>query len=58
VLRLVKAVFTFDGGADYVAWKIQRHSGVRVDISDWQRRHPLLASPVLAIRYWRRGAFR
>lgn len=58
VLRLVKAVFTFEGGADYVAWKIHRHSGVRVDISDWQRRHPLLASPVLAIRYWRKGAFR
>lgn len=58
VLRLVKAVFTFEGGADYVAWKIQRHSGVRLDLSDWQRRHPLLASPVLAIRYWRRGAFR
>jgi hypothetical protein len=58
VLRLMKAVFTFEGGADYVAWKIQRHSGVRVDMSDWQRRHPLLASPVLAIRYWRKGAFR
>jgi hypothetical protein len=58
VLRLTKAVFTFEGGADYVAWKIQRHSGVRVDISDWQRRHPLLASPVLALRYWRKGAFR
>jgi hypothetical protein len=58
VLRLMKAVFTFEGGADYVAWKIQRHSGVRVDISDWQRRHPLLASPVLALRYWRKGAFR
>lgn len=58
VLRLMKAVFTFEGGADYVAWKIQRHSGVRVDMSDWQRRHPLLASPVLAVRYWRKGAFR
>jgi hypothetical protein len=58
VLRLMKAVFTFEGGADYVAWKIRRHSGVQVDISDWQRRHPLLASPVLAVRYWRKGAFR
>ncbi|TXL74159.1 hypothetical protein FHP25_18330 [Vineibacter terrae] len=58
VLRLMKAVFTFEGGADYVAWKIQRHSGVRIDMSDWQRRHPLLASPVLAVRYWRKGAFR
>ncbi len=58
VLRLLKAVFTFEGGADYVAWKIQRHSGVRLDLSDWQRRHPLLASPILALRYWRKGAFR
>jgi hypothetical protein len=58
VLRLMKAVFTFEGGADYVAWKIHRHSGVRIDMSDWQRRHPLLASPVLAVRYWRKGAFR
>jgi hypothetical protein len=58
VLRLLKAVFTFEGGADYVAWKIQRHSGVRLDMSDWQRRHPLLASPVLALRYWRKSAFR
>jgi hypothetical protein len=27
-LRLAKAAFTFEGGADYLAWKIERHSGV------------------------------
>ncbi len=27
VARLLKAAFTFTGGADYIAWKIERHSG-------------------------------
>ena len=30
MLRLLKAAFTFDGGADYVVWKIERHRGVRL----------------------------
>jgi hypothetical protein len=57
-LRLVKAAFTFDGAVDYVMWKVRRHSGVVVPISDWQRRHPLLAAPGLAWKLYRRGAFR
>jgi hypothetical protein len=47
VLRLVKAAFTFQGGADYAAWKIKRHSGVQIDVKPWHRKHPLLASIVL-----------
>lgn len=58
VLRLIKAAFTFTGGADYIAWKIERHSGVRVALTDWQRRHPVLASPALFWRLYRAGAFR
>jgi hypothetical protein len=58
VVRLVKGVFTFDGGLDYILWKIERHSGVTTPVSDWQRRHPLLAAPSLAWRLYRRGAFR
>ncbi len=58
VLRLTKAVFTFDGGADYILWKIERHSGVKAHATPWQRRHPLLAAPALAWRLYRRGAFR
>jgi hypothetical protein len=58
VLRLVKGAFTFDGGLEYLMWKIERHSGVRVPVSDWQRRHPLLAAPGLTWRLYRRGAFR
>ncbi len=56
--RLVKAAFTFQGGLDYVLWKVKRHSGVELPVSDWQRRHPILAAPALAWRLYRRGAFR
>lgn len=58
VLRLVKAAFTFENGLDYLLWKIERHSGETVTVSDWQRRHPLLAAPGIALRLYRRGAFR
>jgi hypothetical protein len=58
VLRLVKGVFTFAGGLDYVLWKVERHSGVRVPVSPWQRRHPLLAAPMVAWQLYRRGGFR
>jgi hypothetical protein len=58
VARLFKGAFTFDGALDYALWKIARHSGVRVTVTDWQRRHPLLAAPALAWRLYRRGAFR
>lgn len=58
VARLAKATFTFDGALDYVLWKVKRHSGVTLPVTDWQRRHPLLSAPVLAWRLYRRGAFR
>jgi hypothetical protein len=57
-LRLIKSAFTFDGGVDYILWKIERHSGVRLPVSPWQRRHPLLASPVFLWRLYRLGAIR
>ena len=55
LLRLLKAAFTFAGGTDYLAWKIERHTGVRADLTPWQRHHPLLALPRLAWRLWRQG---
>jgi hypothetical protein len=45
--RLGKAAFTFQGGADYAAWKIARHSGVTIEVTEWQRRHPFLAGLLL-----------
>jgi hypothetical protein len=58
ILRLLKAAFTFDGAMDYVVWKIERHRGVRIEVSPWQRRFPLLAAPGLYWQLRRRGILR
>ena len=58
VLRLLKAITTFEGGVDYIRWKIERHSGVKVDIEPRLRRHQFLAIWVLAWRLYRKGGFR
>lgn len=49
-LRLVKAAFTVQGGAEYLAWKIQRHTGHAIGLTAWQKRHPLLAALPVLIR--------
>ncbi len=43
VLRLLKASFTFQGGVDYTLWKIERHTGKRLEIPSFLREHPFLA---------------
>ena len=58
VLRLVKAASTFDNAIDYVAWKVERHSGYRIEPSPFQRRHPLLAAPALYLKLRARGVLR
>jgi hypothetical protein len=58
VLRLAKASFTFAGGVDYLAWKINRHSGAGIVLKPWQRRWPLLAAITLLPRLLKRGAIR
>ena len=58
VLRIVKASGTFAGGIDYLAWKINRHAGTKVEIKPWQRRWPLAAAFILLPRLLKRGAIR
>ena len=58
VLRLAKASATFTGGADYIAWKINRHAGTEIRLKPWQRRWPLLAALSLLPRLLRTGAVR
>jgi len=58
LLRLMKAAFTFQGGIDYIAWKLERHTGVSVPITPRMRRHPLIYSWGLVWRLYRRGVFR
>ncbi|MGD9850307.1 MAG: hypothetical protein AB7T38_03465 [Nitrospirales bacterium] len=57
-LRLVKAAFTFQGGADYLVWKIERHSGVKIELTPAQRRHPIWTGLTTFWRLYRQGAFR
>lgn len=47
IARLVRAAFTFDGAAKYIAWKIERHTGLPVKLTPWRERHPLLAAPAV-----------
>jgi hypothetical protein len=58
VLRLAKASLTFAGGAEYIAWKINRHAGTDIQLKPWQRRHPLLAALSLLPRLLKSGAVR
>ncbi len=54
--RLAKASATYAGGIDYLAWKINRHAGTRIELRDWQRRWPILGALTLLPRLLRQGA--
>jgi hypothetical protein len=58
VVRLAKASATFAGGADYLAWKINRHSNAGLELRPWQRRWPLVAAITLLPRLLKSGAVR
>lgn len=58
VARLAKASATYAGGADYIAWKINRHAGTNLMLKPWQRRHPLLGAISLLPKLLRSGAIR
>ena len=58
VIRLAKASATYAGGADYIAWKINRHAGTKIVLTEWQQRHPLLAAISLLPRLLKSGAIR
>ncbi|MBB3763127.1 hypothetical protein [Sphingomicrobium lutaoense] len=58
VIRLAKASATFNGGAEYIAWKINRHAGTDIELTEFQKRHPLWAAVSLLPRLLRSGAIR
>ena len=58
ISRLVKAAFTFDQKVEYIQWKVERHTGEPLELTDFQKRHPLIAAPGVLWRLWRRGAIR
>ncbi|UJP05983.1 MAG: hypothetical protein LZF61_03115 [Nitrosomonas sp.] len=58
ILRLAKATLTFANSVDYAAWKIERHTGVCVEVTPLLRRHPILWGLKVAGRLLRRGVLR
>jgi hypothetical protein len=42
VVRLIKSAFTFGDWLPYALWKLNRHTGVRVELTERQRRYPLI----------------
>ena len=54
VARLMKASTTFDGAARYAAWKVERHTGVPVEVTPWREKHPILSAPAVLWRVWRK----
>ena len=53
VARLLKASTTFDGAAKYAAWKIERHTGMPVEVTPFRERYPVLAAPGVLWSLWR-----
>lgn len=56
--RLGKSAFTFSGAADYVAMKIERHTGVPIRVTPFMRRHPFICSPFALVAFLKRGVIR
>lgn len=51
--RLIRATRTFDGAGRYAAWKVERHTGVKVAVTPWREAHPILSAPAVLWKVWR-----
>ena len=58
LLRILKSALTQEGSVDYAIWKVERHSGLKIDPAWRQKRHPFLALGEQVWRMYRKGAFR
>jgi len=51
--RLLRATRTFNGAGRYAAWKVERHTGVKIEVTPWREKHPVLAAPGVLWKVWR-----
>ncbi len=42
LVRLFKTAYTFGDWVPYVLWKLERHTGRKLELSERQRRHPFI----------------
>jgi hypothetical protein len=53
--QLLKTAFTFGDWLPYALWKLERHSGTKVVLSERQRRHPFIwCWPIMLRILWRK----
>ena len=58
VVRLLKSAATFGDWLPYALWKLTRHSGVVIELTDRQRRHPLIYGWPVIFRLIKSQTFR
>jgi hypothetical protein len=58
IAGLLKTAFTFEGWLGYAVWKLERHSGRKIELSDRQRRRPLVFGWPVIFRLLRDGVLR
>jgi hypothetical protein len=58
ILGLLKTAATFGDWVPYVLWKLERHSGVAIEVSERQRRHPLVLGWPVILRLLRERVLR
>lgn len=58
VLGLFKTTLTFDDWVSYALWKVERHSGKKVELTERQRRRPLIYAWPVIIRLLRENVLR
>ncbi|MEJ2130221.1 MAG: hypothetical protein P8Y95_00990 [Gammaproteobacteria bacterium] len=56
--RLFKGFYTFEGGLDYLAWKLERHTGRQVEVPARVRKWPLIFAWPMLWRLYREGVLR
>ena len=58
LLRLIKSALTFGDWLPYALWKLDRHTGETVELTERQRRHPLIFAWPVIWRLLRRRTLR
>lgn len=58
VLRLLKGGYTFEGGLEYLVWKLERHTGERVEVPNHVRKWPFIFAWWMIWRLYRDGVLR
>jgi hypothetical protein len=58
IASLLKTAFTFGDWVPYVLWKVERHTAVRLELTERQRRHPLIFAWPVVFRVLREGIYR